>query len=214
MSSKMVSRMALRQSRFIVQRRAASTASEAASNAANKAKDSASEVAGKAQQGLSRVTSSAGSALSGAADTASRMLSGIGGRTGAVIKFGQSLVPPTIYYARVTGELAKLIFHGRGMAPPSMQTFQSYLTPVRNALTNPSSLLKNTASSAGAAAEKTAQTAVHNPETFITRLRNMDSATLTTVGIVGAEVIGFFSVGEIIGRFKIVGYHGAHGEHH
>jgi F-type H+-transporting ATPase subunit g len=34
----------------------------------------------------------------------------------------------------------------------------------------------------------------------------MDSATLKQVGIVTAEVIGFFSVGEMLGRFKIVGY--------
>ena len=30
----------------------------------------------------------------------------------------KGLVPPTIYYARVTGELAKLMFQGRNMYPP------------------------------------------------------------------------------------------------
>lgn len=48
----------------------------------------------------------------------------------------------------------------------------------------------------------------------MTRLRNLDAATLTTVGIVTAETLGFFSVGEMIGRFKIVGYRGGSHDHH
>lgn len=28
------------------------------------------------------------------------------------------LIPPTIYYARVVGELGKIIAQGRGMSPP------------------------------------------------------------------------------------------------
>jgi hypothetical protein len=31
---------------------------------------------------------------------------------------GAGLIPPTIYYAKVGGELAKLIYTGRGMQPP------------------------------------------------------------------------------------------------
>jgi hypothetical protein len=35
------------------------------------------------------------------------------------------------------------------------------------------------------------------------------------VGVAGAEVLGFFTVGEMLGRFKIVGYKGDAGhEHH
>jgi F-type H+-transporting ATPase subunit g len=35
-----------------------------------------------------------------------------------------------------------------------------------------------------------------------------------SIGVVAAEVIGFFSVGEIIGRFKLVGYRAKeHGDH-
>lgn len=92
-----------------------------------------------------------------------------------------------------------------------MQTVQQYLTPVQNALRNPSALLNRSATTA----ESTAQTAMNNPESFLTRLRNFDASTMTTVAIVTAEVIGFFSVGEMIGRFKVVGYRGdPHGEHH
>jgi len=97
-----------------------------------------------------------------------------------------------------------------------MQTIQSYLTPVQNALRNPSSVLNRTVNQAGTAAERTADAAISNPESFLTRLRNMDTAALTTAGVIGAEVIGFFSVGEMIGRFNIIGYRssGAHAEHH
>ncbi|KAK4543919.1 hypothetical protein LTR36_004693 [Oleoguttula mirabilis] len=215
MAPTMLPRLAFRQSRWALQKRAASTTAEAAQNTASsgasKAKEGASQAAGKAQEGLSRVTSSAGSTVSSAASRASAALSGIGGRTGQAISFVQTLVPPTIYYARVGGELAKLMFQGRNMYPPNMQTVQSYLTPLQNALRNPSALLNRS----GAAAESTAQTAVNNPESFLTRLRNFDASTMTTVAIVTAEVVGFFSVGEMIGRFKIVGYRGdPHSEHH
>lgn len=83
-----------------------------------------------------------------------------------------------------------------------MQTVQSYMTPIRNAISNPSSI----GSRAAQTAEKSAEQAINNPQSFVERLRNLDPATLTTVGVVGAETIGFFTVGEMIGRFKIVGY--------
>lgn len=93
-----------------------------------------------------------------------------------------------------------------------MQTVQSYLTPITKAVRNPSSFGSQTAQ----AAEKQAEAVITNPQNFLTRLRNLDHATLTTVGITAAEVIGFFSVGEMLGRFKIIGYRssGAHAEHH
>ncbi|KAK5744243.1 ATP synthase subunit G atp20 [Elasticomyces elasticus] len=221
MSARLV-RLPLRQSRFLVQRRAASTATEAASNTAAKAKDTASEVAGKAQQGLSRVTSSAGGAVGGAAERASQAVSGVGGRAGAVIRFAQGmrssgwksgygsndiagLVPPTIYYARVVGELGKLMFQGRNMSPPTMQSIQSYLTPVQNALRNPSALMNQTQSQANQAAGQAAKVA-ENPDALMSRLRNFDSGAMASVGVIAAEVLGFFTVGEMLGRFKIIGY--------
>lgn len=92
----------------------------------------------------------------------------------------------------------------------TVQTLQSYLTPVQNAVRNPSAL----ASKSAQAAASTADTALTNPQSFLTRLRNLDSAALGTVAIITAETIGFFSVGEIIGRFKIVGYRGETHAHH
>lgn len=66
----------------------------------------------------------------------------------------------------------------------------------------------NSTQSAASSAANTAASAASNPQGFLTRLRNMDAQTLTTTGIVAAEALGFFTIGEMIGRFKIVGYHG------
>ena len=92
-----------------------------------------------------------------------------------------------------------------------MQTVQNYIQPLTKNLRNPQGLLQRSAP----AAEKTVETAINNPQSFLARLRNLDRATLTQVGVVGAEVLGFFTVGEMIGRFKIIGYrsdapHAAH----
>lgn len=100
----------------------------------------------------------------------------------------------------------------------TMQAIQPYLTTVQNAARNPSSLLSSaqqTASSAANTAANTASSAANNPQGYLNRLRSLDSATLTSTGIVAAEAIGFFTIGEMIGRFKIIGYHGeAHPDGH
>ena len=46
------------------------------------------------------------------------------------------------------------------------------------------------------------------PEAILSRVRNMDRAQLVSGGILVAEVLGFFTVGEMIGRMKLVGYRG------
>lgn len=83
-----------------------------------------------------------------------------------------------------------------------MQTIQSYGQHLTKAFSNPSAFMNNIP-------------AANSPQSFLARVRDMDSATLKQVGIVGAEVIGFFSVGEMLGRFKIVGYRSdaAHAHH-
>jgi F-type H+-transporting ATPase subunit g len=42
----------------------------------------------------------------------------------------------------------------------------------------------------------------------------MDIKELAFVGVTAAEVIGFFTVGEILGRRKLVGYQGATAHSH
>ncbi|RHZ49741.1 F1F0 ATP synthase subunit g [Aspergillus thermomutatus] len=191
------SRAVLRQSQFLTRRTAVRYASNT-SEAASKASQTASQAASKASEGLSRVTSTAGPAISNAAQGLGSALRKVGGRTGKVIAFVDSLIPPTIYYSKVGLELAKLVFRGQNMTPPNLATFQAYFQPLVNAARNPATL-KN-----------------FSPQNIISRVRNANKKEIAFAGVTAAEVIGFFTVGEMIGRMNIVGYrgHAEHGDHH
>jgi len=53
------------------------------------------------------------------------------------------------------------------------------------------------------------------PQSWLNQVRNVSTAQLIGAGVVAAEIIGFFTVGEIVGRFKLIGYRSSHphGEH-
>ncbi|KAH7086430.1 mitochondrial ATP synthase g subunit-domain-containing protein [Paraphoma chrysanthemicola] len=195
------SRAVLRQSTFAVRRagiRNASTTSEAT----GAVKDKAAQASSKASEGLSKVTSSASEAASKVGSAASDAANATTGRVGRLVGSVQSLIPRVTYYSRVGLELGKLIVHQRSMAPPSVQTMQNYIQPALNALRQPASLFNRVASEASNT----------NPQNVLAQLRGISSAQWASIGVVAAEVIGFFSVGEIIGRFKLVGYRAK--EHH
>lgn len=81
---------------------------------------------------------------------------------------------------------------------------QAYLEPALNALRHPTTLFNRVASEANNT----------NPQNVLAQLRGISNAQWASIGVVAAEVIGFFSVGEIIGRFKLVGYRAKeHGDH-
>ncbi|KAL6237759.1 hypothetical protein BDW75DRAFT_203049 [Aspergillus navahoensis] len=189
-------RAVLRQSQFLTR---TAVRHSSTSQAASKATETASSTASKAQEGLSRVSSSAGPAISNAAQGLGNTLKKVGGRTGKVVSFIESMIPPTIYYSRVGLELGKLVFRGQNMTPPNTATFQSYFQPLINALRNPA----------------TVQNAKFSPQNILARVRNANKKEIALAGVTAAEVIGFFTVGEIIGRFNIVGYRGEadHGHH-
>ena len=55
---------------------------------------------------------------------------------------------------------------------------------------------------------------VQTPEGMLSGLRNINRQQVATIGVIGAEVLGFFTLGTMIGRLKVVGYHGeVHHEH-
>ncbi|KAJ5359153.1 uncharacterized protein N7496_011566 [Penicillium cataractarum] len=186
-------RAVLRQSQFLARRtvvRHASSTSEAAS----KAGQTASNAASKAQEGLSKATAAAGPALSNAASA----LRKVGGPVGKVVSFVDSMIPPTLYYSRVGLELGKLVFRGQNMTPPTLATFQSYFQPLINVVRNPAAI-KNLS--------------MPSPQGFLARVRNANAKEIALVGVTAAEVIGFFTVGEMIGRMNIVGYRGEAAHH-
>ncbi|EQK97628.1 ATP synthase subunit g [Ophiocordyceps sinensis CO18] len=147
-----------------------------------------------AQQGLSRVTTAAGPALVGAARGVTSALGRVGGRTGRLVAFVERQTPFVVYYSKVGLEIGKIMFHGQKMSPPSMATFQTYYQNLWRSVQNGS----------------ISQTS----QNLLQQVRSLNAAHLATAGVVFAECLGFFTVGEMIGRFKIVGYRGEPGHHH
>ncbi|TFB07129.1 ATP synthase subunit g [Trichoderma ghanense] len=171
------------------------------SSAANKATDAAKDAAGKAKeyqakaaQGLSRVAGAAGPAIAGAARGLTSALSKVGGRTGKLISFIEKQTPQVVYYGKVALETGKIVFHAQKMSPPSLATFQSYYQSLWQSIRS-GAILKS-------------------PQNLIQQVRSLTPGQLVTGGVVFAECLGFFTVGEIIGRFKLVGYRGETGSHH
>jgi F-type H+-transporting ATPase subunit g len=81
-----------------------------------------------------------------------------------------------------------------------VSTFQAYFQRLVKGVRNPNTLLPKSDNV--------------NPEGILQRVRNIDRAQLISGGVVAAELLGFFTVGEMIGRFKLVGYRGDTGAHH
>ncbi|KAI1090191.1 GroES-like protein [Rostrohypoxylon terebratum] len=178
-------------------------ATDTAKDSAAKASKVASEYAAKAQQGLSKVASSAGPAIAAATKGLSKSLGSVGGRTGKLIALVEKQTPTVIYYSKVVSELAKIVFRGQKMSPPSLATVQSYWQRVLKSVENPSALLQS--------ASKFTQSS----GSFLEQAKNINKTQLAVGGVLLAECLGFFTVGEMIGRFKIIGYHGdAHAVHH
>ncbi|KAF2476100.1 putative mitochondrial F1F0-ATP synthase g subunit [Lindgomyces ingoldianus] len=196
------SRTVLRYSKFAA-RRAGMRNASSTSEVAAAAKEKTSNLQSKASEGLSRMTSSASSALTKAGSATAGALGNVGGRTGRLIGGIQSMIPYIVYYSKVGLELGKLVAQQRKMSPPDLATFQSYFQPVINGLRNPATLLAQTSTSSAL-----------QPANILNRLRNLSMAQWASAGVVSAEVIGFFTVGQMIGRFKIVGYRSSAPAHH
>ncbi|ESZ91038.1 ATP synthase subunit g [Sclerotinia borealis F-4128] len=180
-------------------------ASEAAKDTASKVSEKASEFQSKASEGLSRVSSTAGPAIAGAAKTIGNALGKVGGRTGRLIAFIERQIPPTVYYARVGLELSKLVIQGQKMSLPPASTFQSYFQRVVKGIQsgNPQSAFSSAANSSTA-----------TPTNLLEQIRSITTTQLVSGGVVFAEVLGFFTIGEMIGRMKLIGYRGDTGAHH
>jgi len=164
------------------------------STTTQKAAEAAKDTTAKASQGLSRVTSAAGPAIASAARGVSGTLGRLGGRTGKLIAFIERQTPFVVYYSKVGLELGKLVFQGQKIAFPSVASFQSFYLNIWNSIRSGSFF--------------------QSPQTIINNIRNVSTAQLVSGGVVLAELLGFFTVGEIIGRFKLIGYRGETGSHH
>ncbi|KAI9794053.1 MAG: hypothetical protein M1816_006678 [Peltula sp. TS41687] len=93
------------------------------------------------------------------------------------------------------------------MNPPSLSTFQSYFQTMLQMLRRPAHIFTQQQSS------NPSSGGIH-PMRFLGRIRHMSTQEMVATAVVAAQVLGFFTVGEIIGRFKLVGYRGEKEEHH
>jgi F-type H+-transporting ATPase subunit g len=101
-------------------------------------------------------------------------------------------------------ELSKLVFQGQKMSPPPVATFQSYYQKLVKSVRNPGALFTQVSKSTNSA----------TPASVLNSVRNTNSSQMIAGGVIAAEVLGFFTVGEMIGRLKVVGYRGDTGAHH
>lgn len=116
----------------------------------------------------------------------------------AVARFN-SAKDTTVYWSKVIAELGKQVYLKEGFAPPSTtQIQQVYESLYKQALglvkTSPSQLTKN----------------------LQTSITGINKAFVYKYGSYGVQLLGLFSLGEIIGRRQIVGYpsFGPKAEHH
>ncbi|KAF8242139.1 hypothetical protein K440DRAFT_619185 [Wilcoxina mikolae CBS 423.85] len=155
------------------------------------AAEKASASAAKAKESASAAAGKAMEILEKSGESFAKLVAKTGGRTGKVLKQVQAAIPPTIYYGKVAIELSKLVFRGQKMTPPDLATFQS----TYRSLLDPKTL--NTFACSA-----------------IESVRTMNKKDLAFLGVLSAEILGFFTVGEIIGRRKLVGYRGVPNAHH
>lgn len=87
-----------------------------------------------------------------------------------------------------------------------LSTFQTYFQTAWKRLQNPSTLFRQ--------AQNTTAQAANQAPSLLQQVRNINRGQLVAGGVVVAELLGFFTVGEMIGRMKIIGYHGDTGAHH
>ena len=84
-----------------------------------------------------------------------------------------------------------------------MAQVQSYFQPLTNVVRNPRSMMSGASSASSV-----------TPESVLSSVRNVNRSQMATAGIIFAEILGFFTIGEMAGRMKIIGYHGeVHHEH-
>ncbi|KAI5282851.1 hypothetical protein KEM54_002538 [Ascosphaera aggregata] len=165
-------------------------------------KSAAKEASGKVQDSINQAIAKAGPVL----DNALASLRKLGGPAAKAVSAVEKAIPPTVRFSRTVIEVSKFVIKERNFAFPSLSAFSAYYQPIFNSLKTPAAMTQciyNTA---------------FNPSTYYNAMaeaRAMTKMQWANAGIIAAEVLGFFSLGEIIGRRKIVGYRGdvAHREH-
>ncbi|CAI4053704.1 hypothetical protein SKDZ_16G2840 [Saccharomyces kudriavzevii ZP591] len=90
----------------------------------------------------------------------------------------------TLYYGKVGAEISKQIYLKEGLQPPNIAQIRSVYSNIYKQSLN----------------------FVLKPTEILSFLKNVQKNELLKYGAYGIQLIGFYSVGEVIGRRKLVGY--------
>lgn len=82
----------------------------------------------------------------------------------------------------------------------ALSTVESYFQRIIMHIRNPNALIKSLSST--------------NTREIFHRARNLSSSDIAASAVTFAEILGFFTAGEIIGKFQIIGYKGEVSHHH
>ncbi|KAF3904138.1 hypothetical protein AA313_de0204098 [Arthrobotrys entomopaga] len=204
----------------------AESAAATASSAAAKAQETAANVAAKAQQMFSKGVAAAGpmaaklgDSITSAPAGGNKFIGAIQGTAGSSQlrcglkanggkNFITGAIPHVVYYSKVAAELAKHVYRGQQMSPPSLEALQKFYSPYVSPLLNPSSWWGHIKSI------RPRISALPDPEAALQSLQAVPRQTVAQYAVLAAECVGFFTVGTMIGRRKIVGYRGGVKEHH
>ncbi|SCU91242.1 LADA_0F08878g1_1 [Lachancea dasiensis] len=118
------------------------------------------------------------------------MLARIQGFATRTVSKAQGYATKSIYYSKVVGELSKQVYLKEGLQPPSIADFQSVYTKLY----------------------KQAVSAALKPKQSLGFIKNVQKDDVVKYGAYGIQLAGLYSLGEVIGRRKVVGYtnYGAH----
>lgn len=95
-----------------------------------------------------------------------------------------NLLSSTVYYGKVGAELSKQVYKTEKLQPPTLNEFKTVYTKIFN-----KSLYY-----------------VERPKDVINCASKITKDDVLKYGIFGIQLLGFYSVGEVIGRRKLVGY--------
>ncbi|KAK9247552.1 mitochondrial ATP synthase g subunit-domain-containing protein [Lipomyces tetrasporus] len=111
-------------------------------------------------------------------------LTGLVAKANAAVSSAKSLADKGVYWSKVIAEVSKQVYLKESFAPPTTAQFQSTYKGLY------SSVLPYFTS----------------PEAFLAALKSINGATLFKFVGYSIQLFGAFSLGEIVGRRKIVGY--------
>ncbi|CDO93329.1 unnamed protein product [Kluyveromyces dobzhanskii CBS 2104] len=96
----------------------------------------------------------------------------------------QALLTKTVYYGKVTAELSKQVYTKEGLQPPNFSDFEMVYTRLYRQALGYS----------------------NKPQQVVNMFKNIEKDQAVKVGAIGVQLLGLYSLGEIIGRRNIVGY--------